>query len=166
MSNIQINDLEVLMSLKDKIKNFLDNNLSKMLLIIIIVGVFINLFLYLLTPILFLPVYKYQRSYSSPIQFNEYFTVELQTNQYILPYVDIVIYCESDDIIGIYLFTLNQYSDYQALKNSGGDLTEIDYIFFQNNFQRRMILLELGNLDLFRNPIYIVIDPMTIYKNC
>lgn len=159
MSNIQNNDLEASISFKDKIKNYIDNNIFKIILLAAVVGIFINLFLYLFTPILFLPVYKYQQGYSSPIQSDEYFTVELRTNLYIVPYTDIAIYCESDDIIDIYLFTLYQYSVYQDLKSSGGDLTDIDYIFFHNNFQRRMFLIELGNLDLFKNPIYIVIDP-------
>ncbi len=159
MSKNHNNYSEDILTRGEKTKNFLNKNLSNIALIVIISGIIINLFLYLFIPILVLPIDKYQYKYWTPIQSDEYYAAELQSNQYIVPYVDLIIYCESDDFIDLYLFTLYQYSIYQNIKSSSGDLTDIDYLFFQNNFQRRMFLIELGDIDLFGEPIYIVIDP-------
>lgn len=149
------------LSFKNRIINFFNNNLYNILIIVIILGLFLNIFLWLLSPVFNLPIEKIENSYYDyHIRNDDYFVQEIQINKpVILPYSDLFVNYRADSIIDVYILDSKNYIKYLEIKTQGGNLDILNYIAYYNNKLFGFFSLELDFIDLFNEPIYIVIDP-------
>ncbi len=161
MKNSKKKTEDIKLPFKTRINNYLDNNLYNLFIVVIVIGLFLNIFLWLLTPIFTLPIYKLEdSSYDQDIRYDSYFVQEIRINHpVILPYSELFVSYKGDNIIDVYILNSAQYTKYLEIKAQNGYLDDINYISHQNNKLLGSFSLILDYKDLFNDPIYIVIEP-------
>lgn len=149
------------LSFKIRIINFFNNNLDKILIIVVILGLFLNLFLWLLLPAFSLPIDKIEKSYYDyNIRYDSYFIQEIKINKpVILPYSDFFLNYRADRTIDVYILNSKNYVKFLEIKTQGGNLDDLNYIAHHDNRLYGSFSLEFEFIDLFNEPMYIVIDP-------
>ena len=108
----------------------------KILLIIIIIGFFKNIFLYFYTPIIKKP-YEYNGFiYEENIEPNDYFSEKIDIEGVLfLPYSSLYLMIDSENIIDIYILNSRNYILFLEFKSQGGTLDDIKYILGQQGRQ-------------------------------
>ncbi|KKL90233.1 hypothetical protein LCGC14_1906740 [marine sediment metagenome] len=161
MKNSKNQTEDIKLPFKTRIINYFDNNSYNLFIVVIVIGLFLNIFLWLLTPIFTLPIYKLEdSSYDYDIRNDSYFVQEIRINHpVILPYSELFISYKGDNIIDVYILNSAQYTKYLEIKTQNGNLDDINYIWHHNNklFGAFSLILDYNNL--FNDPIYIVIEP-------